>query len=355
MFVPILLVLVPHAPGLERKRRIPIADRQLIGHARHLRRQIRVVCQSLQGHDLFQAKLGLRLLDFAVRALRLEVRDLDLVARLGPQVLGRPRVEHDLVVGQRLDRLSASGKQRPQRRLAHEVDGRDRRIGNLVAAAGDRVGQVGKQRLRPIRRKRLHRRAHHGRLNDHAVAGQLHVAQLVPLDFDAIVGQLRTQRLLERRVGRGRRCAIVASGHEDRVCLPALLQRVGQRLGRHECVERHQLARVERESAQSLGRNHGRHRQPAIPYGFGLAAQRAIGRYLARAAQPQQHLVAHLHADFLGQRRIEHDLARAGRLRGSAAAELPEIGSAAHDGHLPGPQSAVGVLDRSLHVDRRHG
>ena len=150
---PVLLVLARGAntiPVERTERRVPTAERLLIGHAGHLGREGRIVGRALQPDDRRQLELGGSLLHPAVRALRLEVAHPNRVARLGLQVVGRPVVEHDLAVPERADGLSIRGEERPQRRLAGEVDGGDGGVGDLAIPGSDGVGQVRERRLAPL-------------------------------------------------------------------------------------------------------------------------------------------------------------------------------------------------------------
>ncbi len=293
----------------------------------------------------------------AVGALGLEVGDRDFVARIDAQVFGGPGVEHDLVVGQWFDRIALGRFEGAQRRLGAKVDGRDRGVGDLFFAGGDRVGQIGEDVLRLVVGERAMDGAGGRGADEHAVAGGLRVAGLVDRDVDAVVGQRGVERLLQRIVACFGWRGVRLTGDEDGVDLLRLFDGALQRFCGDECVERQPLAGMQREAAQAFGRQNGRDGEPAIANGFGLAPQGAVGRNLALAAHAHQHFVADLGADLVGQRPIEHHLAAVGRFLGAPVAQRPEALVAADDGHLACAERAIGagMFDGALHDDGGHG
>ena len=77
----------------------------------------------------------------------IEVGDADRVAGAGVEPLGRPGVEHDLIVAQGRQRFAAGVEKRSQRRRGGEIQRGDRRVGDCPRADGDPVGQVNQHRL----------------------------------------------------------------------------------------------------------------------------------------------------------------------------------------------------------------
>ncbi len=281
---PVKIVLIvggraANAIGKIRKRRLPIGDRGLVGHAFHLGRQIAVGGGAFELGNLFELKSMLRFDNVAMRALGLEKRQFDRFARihgyaLSGKIIRGPGVQHDLVVADGSDFLAITIHERTERRLIGKIDGGHGRVGDFSAAVvgQDVIRQIGEDGLRMIGAKGLHHGRFDCRLQQHPVGREVEVTVVGLVNRDAVIGQRWMQCCLKRLVALNAcRFIVATAGDQNCVDTPFDAQHLLQGFRRSKRIERRLLRGPQTEAAQTIGWNDFADVQTPTADGFGFA------------------------------------------------------------------------------------
>jgi len=210
--------------------------------------------------------------------------------------------------------------------------------------------------IRPF--KRFLERAFERRFDQHPLAGDVKITRFGRFHSKSQVNRRRLEERFERRVCLRLRIDIRrGTADQDRVDAVRLLQSVLKPTQRNVGVPRQSLIRPQCETPHSLGGNDLAHREAIAGNGLGLAPQRRRGRNRRNSRQPQNHRVARLNAELLGQRCVDHDLAPLRLPLRTAMPQLPEFFPRTHEVHSIHPSALFGtrVLQAGLQQDCRKG